>query len=105
MSLGEHHFLLNGARHKAEELLQAYGELYDLAFPITAKPRELQSLDCEEARDGTVWVDSDPHMPWSYRFNGEWAYARGHANSWSHWKPLTVRGLLTSSRLYTEVVE
>lgn len=56
VSIGDvHRFILSGNRSKAEELVQAYGELYDYAFPAPVKPRELQTLDCEEARDGTVW--------------------------------------------------
>ncbi|WP_457149746.1 hypothetical protein [Mycobacteroides abscessus] len=42
-------------------------------FKEILEPRVLPSLDCEEARDGTVWADSDTNIPFRYRFhNGEW---------------------------------
>ncbi|SIL62182.1 hypothetical protein [Mycobacteroides abscessus] len=73
ISIGDvHRFILSGNRSKAEELVQAYGELYDCAFPAPVKPRELQTLDCEEARDGSTWQE-DTAYAWRYRYvNGAW---------------------------------
>ncbi|NGX08757.1 hypothetical protein [Mycobacteroides franklinii] len=97
VSLGE---ITASAVHR---LVEHYGTLYDKANPAPPGPRELPSLDCEEARDGTVWVDSDKTTPLRYRFNGAWEYRWEHTNS--RWRPLSVRGLLTSGSPYTEVVE
>lgn len=89
MSLAGHHFLLNASRHKAEELLEVFGELYDKAYPVTAKPRELPSLDCDAARDGTVWADSDKDFPFHYRFRG------------SHWEYFALEGGSAGGRRWT----
>ena len=37
------------------ELVVVHGNLYDKANPVEPKPRELETLDGDEARDGTVW--------------------------------------------------
>ncbi|QSN19643.1 hypothetical protein I3U41_17190 [Mycobacteroides abscessus subsp. abscessus] len=105
VTLGEHNFVLNGTRPKAEEILRAYGELYDRAYPVIREPRVLEGLESEEARDGTVWADADRHTPWRYRFNGVWEYTWVDKHSRSDWGPLTEMGLLTSAGPYTEVIE
>ncbi|QSM02340.1 hypothetical protein PROPHIGD86-1_66 [Mycobacterium phage prophi86-1] len=104
VSLAGHHFLLNASRHKAEELLEVFGELYDKAYPVTAKPRELPSLDCDAARDGTVWADSDKDFPFHYRFRGShWEYFALEGES--RWAALDDPHSLSHYGPYTEVVE
>lgn len=69
--------------------------------------RQLRSLDCAEARDGTVWRDSNPEHPWLYRFTeGRWWWKTPSARRWN---PLRVssdgnhRALLSVSGPYTAV--
>ncbi|OHT91299.1 hypothetical protein BKG70_00770 [Mycobacteroides chelonae] len=87
-----------------EAFVQAFAMIYEAASGPKA-PRKLESLDCEESRDGTVWADSAKHTTWRYRFNGVWEYTWADKHSRSNWEPLTEMGLLTSAGPYTEVVE
>lgn len=105
ISIGDvHRFILSGSRSKAEELVQAYGELYDFAFTAPVKPRELQTLDCDEARDGTVWADSDEGFPFHYQFRGHhWEYFALEGTR--KWTVLDDPATLTSHGPYIEVVK
>ncbi|WP_079673715.1 hypothetical protein [Mycobacteroides abscessus] len=107
MSLEGHNFLLNGSRHKAEELLKAYGELYDKAYPVTAESRELPSLACEEARDGTVWTEKvTGTCDWHYRYtNGFWYLRTGPYQPWDKISIGNYPFYLTELGPYTEVTE
>lgn len=43
----------------------------------------LPSLDCHQARNGTVWRDSTPDHPWLYRYHqGAWWWKTPSAHSW-----------------------
>ncbi|MBV6360461.1 hypothetical protein R2325_16540 [Mycobacteroides chelonae] len=86
-------------------LVGQLGEYYEKTHPVTPDARRLDSLDCEEGRDGTVWADSDSYTQWLYRFNGGWEYAWQCANSEPRWNTLSEFGLLKSAGPYTEVVE
>lgn len=107
VSLGGHHFLLEGSRAKAEELLKAYGQLYDKAYPVTTKLRQLKSLDCEEARDGTVWAEKvTGTCDWHYRYtNGFWYVSTNPYLSWDKLSPQNYPFYLTELGPYTEVAE
>lgn len=64
-------------RGDIEAFVQAFATIYEAASaPKSPEPlRVLPSLDCDEARDGAVWVDSDDGSPFHYRFrDGNWEY-------------------------------
>lgn len=64
-----------------------------------SSPRVLPSLDCEEARDGTVWEEPDG---WRFWFNGEWRTDNGtRGRDLNLYQPCLLR---LSTRSYTEVL-
>lgn len=83
-------------------------EVYDCDCPpairVTPKPRELPSLDCEEARDGTVWearyvlIDDQEQTPgWKFRYTADgWVHDDGHR--------VLSSTFLTDRGPYTEVI-
>ncbi|CPS10250.1 hypothetical protein [Mycobacteroides abscessus] len=77
--------LLIGPQHHAdiEAFVQAFAAIYEAANKPKAS-RKLGGLDCDEARDGTVWADSDEGFPFHYRFRGgHWEYlALAGERSW-----------------------
>lgn len=89
-----------------EAFVQTFAKIYEAASaPKPPKSlRELPDLDCKEARDGTVWADSDKGFPFHYRFRGSrWEYfALDGARRWS---TLDESHSLSSYGPYTEVVE
>ncbi|WP_195167794.1 hypothetical protein [Mycobacteroides abscessus] len=76
---------------------------WDNSIVTTTKrePRVLPSLDCEEARDGTVWADN--HGEWRYWFeNEDWRTDEGVRGKNHH---LYNPGCLTVHSFYTEVLD
>ncbi|WP_336513387.1 hypothetical protein [Mycobacteroides franklinii] len=67
------------------------------------EPRVLPSLDCEEARDGTVWEDADEGCEWRYRFDVEWKYFSTIGAR--QWMKLDYLHLLRKNGPFTEVNE
>ncbi|SIE08517.1 Uncharacterised protein [Mycobacteroides abscessus subsp. abscessus] len=67
-------------------------------FTEILEPRVLPSLDCEEARDGTVW---ESRHGWRFWFNGEWRTDNGTRGKDTG---LYVPRLLQSRSPYTEVL-
>ncbi|SHT13830.1 Uncharacterised protein [Mycobacteroides abscessus subsp. abscessus] len=84
-----------------------YGDAYepDALPPYTEilEPRVLPSLDCEEARDGTVWSPVDDLVGRRYRFgSGSWKSKVGD----EEWYTLRSIGLLEERfGPFTEVIE
>ncbi|WP_100474147.1 hypothetical protein [Mycobacteroides abscessus] len=89
----------------------AFGDLYGDAYepdalpPYTEilEPRVLPSLDCEEARDGTVWSPVDDRIGRRYKFvSGSWKSKVGD----EEWYTLRSMGLLEERfGPFTEVIE
>nr|WP_324608487.1 hypothetical protein [Mycobacteroides immunogenum] len=80
-----------------------------VAFPDVAgpfreilEPRVLPSLDCEEARDGTVWTDSMGELEWHYRYTGQWECFSVTGSR--IWRPLHGLIHLKVNGPYTEVL-
>lgn len=71
-------------------------------------PRQLDSLACAEARDGTVWRDSDRHR-WLHRYSeGQWWWKRPSAFSWQPYRYTTgdlLHGILTECGPYTAIAQ
>lgn len=84
-----------------------YGDAYepDALPPYTEilEPRVLPSLDCEEARDGTVWSPVDDRIGRRYKFvSGSWKSKVGD----EEWYTLRSMGLLEERfGPFTEVIE
>lgn len=62
------------------ELVVVHGSLYDKANPVAPKPRQLETLDCGEAEDGSVWrfrlPNSRDHQDGFVRFiDGTWCFS------------------------------
>lgn len=97
--------LLIGPQHRAdiEAFVQAFAAIHEAASGPKA-PRMLRSLDCDEARDGTVWADSDEGSPFHYQFrDGDWEYFALEGER--IWTVLDDPYLLSGYGPYTEVVE
>ncbi|MDB2220376.1 hypothetical protein [Mycobacteroides abscessus] len=69
-------------------------------FTEILEPRVLPSLDCEEARDGTVWEEPDGWRFWCE--NEDWRTDEGHSRQNY---PLYNLRCLTEFRSYTEVLD
>lgn len=90
-------------RGDIEAFVQAFAAIYEAANKPKAS-RKLGGLDCDEARDGTVWADSDKGFPFHYRFRGgNWEYLALAGES--SWKVLDDPYSLIGYGPYTEVVE
>lgn len=75
---------LAGGTWHPEDLRYA-AENFQRALDCAAREdvRQLRSLDCAEARDGTVRRDSNPEHPWLYRYHqGAWWWKTPSARSW-----------------------
>ncbi len=80
------------------EILEPQPEAEGESSPKSS-PRVLPSLDCEEARDGTVWEEPDG---WRFWFNGEWRTDNGtRGRDLNLYQPSLLR---LSTRSYTEVL-
>ncbi|WP_236746153.1 hypothetical protein [Mycobacteroides abscessus] len=79
------------------EILEPQPEAEGESSPKSS-PRVLPSLDCEEARDGTVW---EARNGWRFWFNGEWRTDNGTRGMDIE---LSVPRLLRSKSPYTEVL-
>lgn len=66
------------------------------------EPRVLPTLDCEEARDGSVWTDSQGVLDWHYRFRGVWESFSVYGSR--TWVPLRALNHLKLHGPYTEVL-
>lgn len=84
------------------EILEHQPEAEGESSPKSS-PRVLPSLDCEEARDGTVWEDSDTGFEWRYRFTSEWEYSSIGFN-FIEWLQLPDVDLLGRNGPFTEVL-
>lgn len=73
-----------GASWHPEDLRYA-AENFQRALDRAARePRTLSTLNCIEARDGTVWRDSVPDHPWLYRYGsgGKWWWKTPSGHNW-----------------------
>lgn len=95
-----------GASWHPEDLRYAAENFQRALDQVASKPRTLHTLECAEARDGTVWRDTDSHA-WLYRYtDGQWWWKTPSARSWQPFRDLDAKRLrrfLCSGGPYTAV--
>lgn len=68
----------------------------------------LPSLDCQQARNGTVWRDSSLASPWLYRYvDGQWWWKPTYGRNWHPFRHSgeRLRLILTRCGPYTAVAQ